>query len=263
MAQQTDPSGLTYCKVTGNFAAVVADALDGNEYPDWMAMSGTAEFTANVEYAKNFTAGFKRTHFPRTITATIDEDGDLFHNGNKYLYLLAGGPDISPVGFNYKVKFTLTPPGEEGPIVYGPFDFDVIPGGEVDLVDATPVATFEGTPITKGVKGDQGDLIPTFSGTATGTITLTSAAFPSTRLWNIIGNVTLALPTPSSAISGTITLVITQDVTGGRTITWPANVKWPDGIPQQPAAAALSVSVIHLFWIGNAWFGMVGGKSFA
>lgn len=260
---QTTPPGLTYCKVTGNFATVVADQIDADEVPDWLAMTGTAEFTPNIEFAKNFTTGFKRTHFPDKITVTVDEDGDLSHNGDKWVYLLAGGPDITPVGFNYKVKFNLTRPGEESPIVYGPFDFEVIPGGEVDLVDATPVATFEGTPISKGQQGDPGDLTPTFSGTATGTITLTSAAFPSTRLWNIISNVTLNLPTPSSAVSGTITLIITQDATGGRTITWPSSVKWPDGIAQQPSAAPLSVSAIHLFWIGNAWFGMVGGKSFA
>ena len=261
---QTTPPGLQYCKVYGNFASVIADAVDADEVPDWVAMEGTVEFTANVEFAKNFTAGFKRTHFPDKVTVTLDADGDITHNGDKWVYLLAGGPDISPQSFNYKVKFTLNRPGEETPIVYGPFDMDVIPGGEVDLVDATPVATFEGTPITKGQTGDPGDSVAVVGpANVTGTVTLTDAAFPSTRLWTLTGNVTLALPTPPSTKSATITLVLTQDTTGNRTITWPAAVKWPDGIAQQPGAGASTMSVIHLLWTGTAWFGMVGGKSFA
>jgi hypothetical protein len=99
----------------------------------------------------------------------------------------------------------------------------------------------------------------------TGTVTLVEADLPSTRLRTMTGNVTFVLPTPVStpARSGTITLVLTQDATGNRTITWPASVKWPDGIAQQPAAAAGSVSVIHLLWTGAQWLGLVGGKSFA
>jgi hypothetical protein len=74
----------------------------------------------------------------------------------------------------------------------------------------------------------------------------------------------MTLPTsPVSLQSGTITLVLQQDATGNRTITWPVGVKWPDGIVQQPAAAANSISVIHLLWTGTQWLGLVGGKSFA
>jgi hypothetical protein len=74
----------------------------------------------------------------------------------------------------------------------------------------------------------------------------------------------MTLPTsPIGLQSGTITLVLTQDATGGRTITWPASVKWPEGIAQQPAAAANSVSIINLLWTGTTWLGLVGGKSFA
>jgi hypothetical protein len=78
-------------------------------------------------------------------------------------------------------------------------------------------------------------------------------------------NVTsMALPTSPIALqSGTVTLVLTQDATGGRTITWPVGVKWTDGIPQQPATGANTVSVFHLLWTGTQWLGMLGGKSFA
>jgi hypothetical protein len=115
-----------------------------------------------------------------------------------------------------------------------------------------------------GLTGNPGDMVAT-AGPApvSGAVDLTGVTFPSTRIWSLTGNVTLTLPTPSAATSGTFTLVLTQDATGGRTITWPAGVKWPDGIAQQPASAANSLSAIHLLWTGTAWLGLVGGKSFA
>jgi hypothetical protein len=74
---------------------------------------------------------------------------------------------------------------------------------------------------------------------------------------------TLAIPTTPK--SGTITLVINQDATGGRTITWPSAtvLKWPEGIQQQPAIAANSMSIFHLLWTGTQWVALLGGKSFA
>jgi hypothetical protein len=116
----------------------------------------------------------------------------------------------------------------------------------------------------QGVQGNPGDMVLVSASTPiSGTVTLVDSDFPTTRLRTLTGNVTLNLPTPSSALSGTITFVLTQDATGGRTITWPASVKWPDGIPQQPATAANSISVIHLMWTGTQWLGLLGGKSFA
>lgn len=261
----TEPANLTYCNVEGNFAAFIADGLDANNLPDWEAMSGTCEITANIPYGQNFALGEKRTFFPRPITCQIDADGDLSRNGVKGVTLLASGPSISPASFTYKIKFNLTPPGEETPVAYGPFDLNVIPGGTVNVVDAVPVAgNTSGTPLTKGEQGLPGDQV-TVAGPAnvTGAVNLTAAAYPSTRLWTLTGNVTLTLPTPSALTSGTITLVTTQDATGGRTITWPAGIKWPDGIQRQPAAGANTKSVIHLLWTGVEWLGMNGGTNFA
>jgi hypothetical protein len=114
------------------------------------------------------------------------------------------------------------------------------------------------------IKGDPGDLVPAVGGlTATGTVTIGDEMFPSTRRYVISSNTTFVLPTPSADSSGTLTFVFIQDATGGRTITWPASVKWPDGIVQQPSAAASSASMIHMIWTGNSWYGLLGGKSFA
>jgi hypothetical protein len=115
----------------------------------------------------------------------------------------------------------------------------------------------------RGDKGEPGDLVNTTTGSWGATVVL--SAYPQTYISSLSTSVTsLSLPSAVSGTqSGTITLVLTQDATGGRTIAWPSVVKWPDGIAQQPAAAANSVSVIHLLWTGTLWLGLVGGKSFA
>lgn len=117
----------------------------------------------------------------------------------------------------------------------------------------------------QGIQGNPGDLV-TVAGPAnvSGAVDISAVTFPSTRLWTLTGNITsLTLPTPASNISATFTLIMTQDATGSRTVAWPASVKWPDGIAQQPATAAGTVSMFNLLWTGTQWLGMLGGKSFA
>lgn len=263
MAQLPEPEGLTHCKVTGNFAAFVADGVDANDFPDWEAMDGTAVIMPNILFGKDMNPLRKRTFFPDQIICDIDEDGDLSRNGEKYVMLLAGGDTITPVGFNYRITFSLTPPDSNTPVLYGPFSFDVIPGGEVDLADATPVASFEGEPMLQGLQGFPGDMALSYSNAAYGTISLTDQYVPSTLNYTLTGNLVLNAPEMSPLVSGTITLVFTQDATGGRTVTWPAGTKWPDGIAQQPSAGPNTTSMINLFWTGNVWLGMIGGKGFA
>jgi hypothetical protein len=139
--------------------------------------------------------------------------------------------------------------------------------GPVGLTGATGpqgVQGVQGVQGIQGIQGPAGDMSAVYGpSNVSGVVTLGNADLPSTRLWTMTGNITLNLPTPSAAMSGTISLVLTQDATGGRTLTWPASVKWPDGIAQQPASAANSVSMIHFIWTGTLWLGMLGGKSFA
>lgn len=117
----------------------------------------------------------------------------------------------------------------------------------------------------QGIQGNPGDMVVTAGpANVSGAVDLSAVTFPSTRIWTLTGNITsLTLPTPASNISATFTLVMTQDATGSRTVAWPASVKWPDGIAQQPATAAATVSMFNLLWTGTQWLGLLGGKSFA
>ena len=63
----------------------------------------------------------------------------------------------------------------------------------------------------------------------------------------------------------TISLYIKQDATGGRTFTWPSNIKWDGGV--QPtvsgAASAVDVYVLQTLDGGTNWYGFISGQAMA
>lgn len=62
--------------------------------------------------------------------------------------------------------------------------------------------------------------------------------------------------TINNPISGTIyTLVLTQDGTGSRTVTWPATVHWPGGVAPTLTTTAARADIITLLWNGASYLG--------
>lgn len=115
-------------------------------------------------------------------------------------------------------------------------------------------------------KGDPGDLTPAVTGNQNGIWTIAANNLPSTRQWTLLGNLTLTtLPTPPSNVSGTISLVIKQAPSGGPyTVTWPSGILWAENAPApvMPTTANAEL-IVHLFWTGQAWRGMVAGVYYA
>lgn len=258
-----NPPNLKYCKIVGNFKAFIADNADSDDLPDFVPMSGMGQIWPNVTTAKNTQVGYKSIYFNSALPITVDLDGDLSQGGRKYVMVLAESPTINPSNFTYSIKLDLAALGESNFRSYGPFTFNVVPDGEVDIADIIPVTVSNGTPIVQGPQGEPGDLVGVTSGAWSGAVVLRN--YPQTYLATLTGNVTsLTLPTsPIGLESGTLTLVLTQDATGGRTIAWPAGVLWPEGIKPQPTSGANSISVFNLLWTGTQWLGLVGGKTFA
>jgi hypothetical protein len=257
------PTGL----VTGQFYFVNEDNVDPDTKPDLLVVTGKVTFTCSAVTLRMPTK--LATVIPMSFDCVFDSNGNLIPDGGTGIGVelpATDSPLFNPTGFTWKVTFDLKEVATGFTVVIPAFDIQVPTGTTTDLTLAMPVDTSPGTITTQGPQGTNGDMSPVSGpSNATGTITLVEADLPSTRLRTLTGNVTYVLPTPvaTPAKSGTITLVLTQDATGGRTVTWPASVKWPDGIAQQPAAAANSVSVFHLLWTGAAWLGVLGGKSFA
>lgn len=258
------PTGL----VTGQFYFVNEDNIDADTDPELTVVSGKVTFKCEAKDPLRMPTK-KAVVIPMEFDAEFNGSGQLVPKGRADVGIelpASNSALFNPTNFTWKVSFDLIDVATGYTVVLDSFSIVVPEGVTSDLVDLMPVSTAAGVLMTQGPRGDTGDMsLVVGPSSISGTVTLVEDDLPSTRLRTLAGNVTLVLPTPvrTPSRSGTITFVLTQDATGGRTITWPASVKWPDGIPQQPAAAANSVSMIHLLWTGAQWLGNVGGKSFA
>jgi len=66
-------------------------------------------------------------------------------------------------------------------------------------------------------------------------------------------NVTFTFNAPSNP--GNLILVMIQDSTGGRTATWPSNVKWVGGTAPTLSTAANAVDIIAFYFDGTNYYG--------
>ncbi len=67
------------------------------------------------------------------------------------------------------------------------------------------------------------------------------------------GNETLTFTAPSKPCA--VQLIIVQDATGSRTITWPAAVKWPGGTAPTLSTAASAVDIVSFLYDGTNYYG--------
>lgn len=78
----------------------------------------------------------------------------------------------------------------------------------------------------------------------------------------LTGNCTFTFTNPPANCGG-FTLVLRQDGTGSRTVTWPASVDWPNGVAPTIPSAASSKSVFVFMTPdgGTTWLGFLCGAS--
>lgn len=73
---------------------------------------------------------------------------------------------------------------------------------------------------------------------------------------------TLTLTGATDGQADSIVILLRQDGTGSRTVTWPAEVEWPDGITPTLATDAAAVDVFALVTVdgGTEWLGFHANK---
>jgi hypothetical protein len=70
---------------------------------------------------------------------------------------------------------------------------------------------------------------------------------------------------PAAGRAGSVTLILKQDATGGRTVAWPGTILWPVGSAPivSPDPFAIDVFAFVTSTAGATWYGFPGGQGFA
>ena len=111
----------------------------------------------------------------------------------------------------------------------------------------TGTATFQGLKESPVVANSGSAYTVNFSTSSITDLTLTA-------------NTTLTFPTATAGAQGT--LLITQDATGARTVTWPTSIRWASGTAPTLTATAAKTDVISFLAVGTYWLGFVGGQNY-
>ena len=168
-----------------------------------------------------------------------------------------------------------------GAIVWRSFD------GTSYLQSSAIIGYSDGTPGTNDVPGSlvffttaDGASSPTerLRLTNTGTVTLandykenvvtanTSTAYTiniangTVQILTLTGNCTFTFPTATAGKS--FTLLLKQDGTGSRTVTWPAAVKWPGGTAPTITSTASKLDKYVFTSDGTNWYGSNAGQNY-
>lgn len=102
------------------------------------------------------------------------------------------------------------------------------------------------------------------SSAGTLTLDMTTANVFEVTLTENVTTLTLSNP-PATGKAGSLTLILKQDATGGRTFAWPASVKSAGGTDQVISSAANAIDIYTLLTTdaGTTWYVFTGGKAFS
>ena len=78
-------------------------------------------------------------------------------------------------------------------------------------------------------------------------------------------NCTFTFSGATSGRAASFTLIVVQDGTGSRTVTWPASAVWAGGDEPTLSSAANAVDILSFMSVdgGTTWFGFVAGQAFS
>jgi len=94
----------------------------------------------------------------------------------------------------------------------------------------------------------------------TGTAYTIDLANGSVQILTLTGNCTFTFPTATAGQS--FILLLKQDGTGGRTVTWPASVEWPGATAPTITSTASKLDKFVFTAADSNWYGSVAGQAY-
>ena len=132
-------------------------------------------------------------------------------------------------------------------------------GSEQMRLTSTGLGIGTASPAAKlDVAGDYKEGVVTAN---TGTAYTISLASGTVQILTLTGNCTFTFPTATAGKS--FTLLLRQDGTGSRTVTWPAAVKWPGGTAPTITSTASRQDKFIFTADSSSWFGSNAGQNYS
>lgn len=125
------------------------------------------------------------------------------------------------------------------------------------IVGTTDTQTLSAKTLSAPTVTDYVESVVTANTTTAYTISLTSGTVQNLTL---TGNCTFTFPTATAGKS--FLLVLKQDATGSRTVTWPAAVKWPGSTAPTITSTASKADLLAFTADGTNWYGRVLGQNY-
>lgn len=125
------------------------------------------------------------------------------------------------------------------------------------IVGTTDTQSLSNKTLTAPTVTDYSESVVTANTTTAYTISLTSGTVQNLTL---TGNCTFTFPTATAGKS--FLLVLKQDATGSRTVTWPAAVKWPGSTAPTITSTASKADLYAFTADGTNWYGRVLGQNY-
>lgn len=170
---------------------------------------------------------------------------------------------ISPAGTRWKITEQVDGRSDvyyiEVPDGAGPYQARTIEDDPPGTIASSALTTHETDPAAHGT--DYENVQALGNSGAAKTITAVDGTYVTLTL---TANCTLTFPSPTTGYAFSFTLEATQDATGGRTITWPASVKWPAGVPPTLTSTASKMDILAFVTRdgGTTWRGFTSGQNF-
>lgn len=170
---------------------------------------------------------------------TTDNDGSALEGGELYYN------NTTNLLYAYDLADTAWNP------VVGSGDF--LANGTVPMTGNLQMG---GNEITKYSESDSSPS----SSSGTLTLDMDNGNIFNVTLTENVTTLTISNVPPTGGVN--IVLVLTQDATGSRTVTWPASVKWAGGTQPTLTTTANAIDIITMFSVdgGVSWFSFISGQ---
>jgi hypothetical protein len=250
---------------------------NGNAPPTWQTFSGVT--SVNVSGG---TTGLSTSGGPVTSTGTVTLAGTLAAtNGGTGQSSWTTGDLLYASGANTLSKLSIGTANQVLTVSGGVPTWATAAGGGGSSDASTLTGSILASNVVNSSLTSVGTLSSltlsgalTFGANYTETRTSVTAA-SSTALNCSLGNIfsltmsasisTLSFSNvPATGRAYSMTLFVNQDATGGRTISWPAEVRWPGGTAPTLTTTANKTDIITLVTHdgGTNWYGLVAGQNY-